>query len=129
MLDFSITLPDDLPPGLYVPTFAGFTETDGVRTAWDSGAPLRLPLVVNVGKASNALLPFALFYDDPSDGSRGILPDEAQGVLALSNRVRFNSPVYVLQPFDPTTHDPIPYPLEPYLPDVMNNRYGTSACR
>ncbi len=56
-----------------------------------------------------------------------MLPDEDQGSLALSNRVRFNSPIYVLPPFDTATRKPIPYPLEPYLLNEMANRYDETS--
>ncbi len=128
-LDFTLRLPLDLPPGLYIPVFTGYTQTaDGVRTAWDQGGTTlaRLPLVVNVGGVQDVRLLWTLFADSPSDGSRGILPTEDQSYAALSNRVRFNSPTYILPPFQTGTRDPIDYPLEPYLLDELPNRYKTS---
>ncbi len=56
VLDFSVTLPRDLPRGLYVPSFQGFTRIAGERTAW-TDTTTRLPLVVNVGGAHDAHLP------------------------------------------------------------------------
>jgi hypothetical protein len=102
-LDFEITLPEDLPSGLYVP----------VLTTAGSQLPARLPLVLNIGGIEDATLPMALLMNVPSDGSRGILPDDSPA--ALSNRVRFNSPTYVLPPGN--------YPIEPYLPSILPNRY------
>lgn len=99
---FETSLPDDLPDGLYVPTL--IVSGDSV--------PARLPLVLNVGGVENVLLPLALLIDHPSDGSRGILPQNADA--ALSNRVRFNSPTYILPPGT--------YPVEPYLPNLLANR-------
>ncbi len=126
-LDFAVIIPDDLPPGLYVPIFTGYTETvDGVRTAWDQD-PTRLPLVVNVGEVGSARLLWTLFADSPSDGSRGVLPDEDASYAALSNRVRFNSPTYILPPFQPGTRDSIDYPLEPYLLNELTNSYATGS--
>ncbi|MEO8397088.1 MAG: hypothetical protein ABI700_29105, partial [Chloroflexota bacterium] len=129
-LDFTVTLPSDLPAGLYVPYFTGYTQvTDGARVPWDqgSGLPARLPLVVNVGAVENVRLLWTLFADDPSDGSRGILPDEDQPYAMLSNRVRFDSPTYILPPFKPGTRDPNPYPLEPYLLDQLPNSYSNDS--
>ena len=37
--------------------------------------------------------------------------------------MRFNSPAYILPPFDAATGEPIPYSLEPYLLDELANRY------
>ncbi len=130
-LRFEITLPADLPPGIYVPILAGYSQIgDSDRFAWVNNGPFgrgdglsrvpqtRLPLVMTVGGVDTGRLLWALFYDFPSDGSRGILPDEEIGTAALSNRVRFNSPVYILPPGV--------YPIEPYLPAQLANAYDTS---
>lgn len=131
-LRFTSTLPLDLPAGLYVPTFTGraqigdappFDWTDSGLFGAGSGIsrlPLtRLPLVFNVGGITEARLLWALFHDAPSDGSRGVLPMEDTSIGALSNRVRFNSPTYILPPGE--------YPVEPYLLNVLPNRYDSSA--
>lgn len=134
-LRFVVTLPADLPPGVYVPLFDGFLTTqDGITQTWAESALFggarpgmtrtRLPVVWNIGAVETQRLPWALFYDDPSDGSRGILPvDVAEGDLpddgVLSNRVRFNSPTYILPPGS--------YPVEPYLLNVTPNSYTLSA--
>ena len=102
-VDFEVMLPDDLPHGLYVPVLSIAGEN----------LPTRLPLVLNVGTFDAATLPVALLMDHPSDGSRGLL--SVYSDLALSNRVRFNSQTYVLPPGS--------YPLEPYLPNLLPNRY------
>ena len=123
-LDFSLTIPDDLPPGLYVPYFTGYTQVlDGERVRWETAdaPPARVPLVVSVGGVTEARLLWTLFADDPSNGSRGILPAEDSAYAALSNRVRFNSPTYILPPFAPGTRDPITYSLEPYLLNQLAN--------
>jgi hypothetical protein len=129
---FTLELPPELPPGLYVPTFRGRTQVgDGDVFGWDDAgvlgqgagaAPLsltRLPLVLNVGEVSSARLLWMLFHDDSAGGSRGMLPEEDRERAALSNRVRFNSPTYVLPPGD--------YPLEPYLLNQLPNRYDMTA--
>src|SRR5690606_26656367 len=95
--------PEDLPSGLYVP----------VMIASGIEMPSRLPLVLNVGGIEETPLPMALLMNLPSDGSRGILPEDSSA--ALSNRVRFNSPTYILPPGN--------YPIEPYLPNILPNRY------
>ncbi len=127
-LDFSVMIPADLPSGLYVPLFKGYTQpAKANRVAWDSGLPARLPLILNIGAVHNVRLLWTLFADDPSSGSRGILPDEDRSYAALSNRVRFDSPTYILQPFKPGTTEPIGYPLEPYLLDELSNSYTDSS--
>lgn len=128
-LDFSLTLPSDLAPGLYVPVFSGFTSNSGgARAAWIEGGVFgqggdaypdevftRLPLVMNAGGVQNARLLWTLFMDDPSDGSRGVLADEDRAYAALSNRTRYNSRTYILPPGT--------YSLEPSLLNQMSNLY------
>nr|MCU0479912.1 hypothetical protein [Anaerolineae bacterium] len=129
-LRFNTTLPTDLPNGVYIPMFTGYAQLgDDTPQRWEAsgifgtGAGIsqkpinRLPVVMNIGAVSNIQLPFTLFYDNPSDGSRGILPNEAE--VALSNRVRFDSPTYILPPAS--------YPLEPYLLNQLPNSYTTNA--
>jgi len=128
---FELTLPDRLPPGYYVPTFSGSAQIgDGEVFSWTDegvfGAGLtvsrvelsRLPLVLRVGTVEAPRLLWTLFYDHPSDGSRGILADEDRQRAALSNRVHFNAPTYVLPPGA--------YPLEPYLLNFLPNMDDTS---
>lgn len=128
-LDYALTLPADLTPGLYVPVFRGFAQSpDGTRVSWNANGVFgtgegvfpddsltRLPLVVNVGAVSSAHLLWTLFMDDPSDGSRGVLADEDRNHAALSNRTRFNSRTYILPPGT--------YSLEPSLLNQMANLY------
>jgi hypothetical protein len=136
-LSFALTIPDDMPPGLYVPVIQGLGQVgDGEMFRWqDNGvlgsgpgigrlAMTRLPLVLNVGETSGGRLLWALFYDQPSDGSRGILSVEDRENAALSNRVRFNSPTYILPAG--TADAPATYPIEPYLLNQMPNAYDTT---
>ncbi|NDJ63013.1 MAG: hypothetical protein GYB67_17975 [Chloroflexi bacterium] len=138
-LDFAPDLPEDLPPGLYVPILEGFVQfPDGRRVSWAesdlfgagpgiSRVPLtRLPLVLNVGEVEPVRLLWTLFWDHPSDGSRGVLSDTDQAVASLSNRVQFTHPTHILPPLDAETGTPITYPLEPYLINVMPNAYDSS---
>ena len=115
----------DLQPSLYVPTFTGMGQVgDGDIFLWTDTeffgigeTPLlpftRLPIVLNVGQVEQMILPWTLFYNNPSDGSRGALPDEITGRAALSNRVRFDSPTYILPPGE--------YSIEPYLLNQLPN--------
>lgn len=128
-LRFTVQLPEDFPTGLYVPVFEGRAQIgDGEVFRWDENGVFgtgereatdsltRLPLVMNVGGVQDAPILMTLFYDDPSDGSRGVLAEESE--VALSNGVHFNSPVYTLSPGE--------YPIEPYLLNQLSNNYETT---
>ncbi|NWF70901.1 MAG: hypothetical protein HXY40_17590 [Chloroflexi bacterium] len=131
-LDFAVTLPEDLAPGVYVPALQGFAQLgNDPRFRWEDNGLFgvgrgvsptqlhRLPLALNIDRVDEGRFLWALFYDDPSDGSRGLLPEDDAGVGALANRVRYNSPTYILPPGS--------YPIEPYLLNLMPNSYDTSA--
>ncbi len=133
-LDFAFIIPDDLPPGMYVPFFRGFGQVaDGDLFRWEENSPLgsgtivpnetptRLPLVLNLGDVNTGRLVWTLFQDTPSDGSRGVLSVEDQTRYGLSNRVHFDSPTYILPPT--RNGEPIAYPIEPYLLSQMPNAY------
>lgn len=142
-LDFRLQVPRDLPPGLYVPVFEGLARVaDGEPIPWQASGLLgsgqralsrvqstRLPLVLNSGGSAGGRLVWALFHDAPgSGGSRGLLAAEDAGRAALSNRVRFNSATYILPPFTgPDGGEAIPYPLEPYLLNMLPNSLDSSA--
>jgi hypothetical protein len=130
-LEFDNRLPGSLLPGLYVPVLRPLVRADdALPEAWSASAlygsaqgsssgQIRLPLVINVGEVGTVQLPAALLMDAPSDGGRGVLPVDAES-YALSNRVRFNPPSYVLPLRDAE------YSLEPYLPQILNNAYDRS---
>jgi hypothetical protein len=106
----------DLDAGLYVPTLH-LTLID-VTGSTTEASHTRLPLVVRAGLSDEtAVLPMALLWDTPSDGSRGVLPNDSP--YALANRVRFDSADYVLPPGS--------YPLEPYVLNLLPNRYRAFA--
>jgi hypothetical protein len=132
-MDFNITLPEDLPPGVYVPYFQGYAQVNNSpRFRWEDEGLFgtggrgisrvqlhRLPIALSIDRVDEGRFLFALFYDHPSDGSRGLLPIEDQEVGAIYNDVRFNSPTYILSPGN--------YPIEPYLLNMMPNAYDTTA--
>jgi hypothetical protein len=136
-LDFDLTLPEELPAGTYGLVFEGWGQIgDGERFRWrDNGllgnggglsrvAINRLPVVLNVGTVTDHHLIWSLFVDDPSEGSRGILAAQDAANAALSNRVRFNSPTYIL-PLA-AGQQPRTYPLEPYMLAQLPNAYDTT---
>ncbi len=137
-LDFALTIPADLPTGLYVPIFTGSVEQQGKSALWtDNGLlgqgtaisrlPLtRLPVLLNLGAAGEDRLLMTLFEDNPSAGSRGVLAQEDQPFAALSARVRYPSPTYIL-PAHTATGAAAQYPLEPYLPALLPNAADTTA--
>lgn len=136
---FDARLPVDLPRGLYVPLLRLYVSTpDGVTAQWDApnvfgrgalaagSTYTRLPIVLNVGDIRNARLLWTLLADIPSDGSRGLLAQEdAAAGYGLSNRVRWNSPTYIL-PRLSAGRAVTQLPLEPYLPNILPNRYDVS---
>lgn len=142
-LDFRLRVPADLPPGLYVPVFEGWARiANGELIPWHTSGLLgsdgrtlsrlqstRLPLVLNSGGSAGGRLLWTLFHDAPgSAGSRGLLAAEDAERFALSNRVRFNSPTYILPPrAGPDSAEAIAYPLEPYLPNMLPNSADSSA--
>ncbi len=134
-LDFRVTVPADLPDGLYVPVFEGFGQVvDGVRFRWDENGPLgtglratvtpavRLPVVLKVGAVESGHLLFTLFQDVSRNGSRGVVSEADQARFALANRVRFDSPTAILPPA--RNGKATAYPLEPYLLNQMPNAYS-----
>ncbi|MFN8374150.1 MAG: hypothetical protein U0694_14895 [Anaerolineae bacterium] len=131
-MDFNVTLPDDLPPGVYVPYFQGYAQVDDDEPfRWEDNGLFgvgrgisriqlhRLPIALSIDRVDEGRFLFALFYDNPSDGSRGLLPDEDLSVGAIYNTVRYNSATYILPPGE--------YPIEPYLLNMMPNAYDTTA--
>jgi hypothetical protein len=80
--------------------------------------------MLNIGEITQNHLFLTLFYDHPSDGSRGLLSLEDQNMVTLSNRVRFDSPTYILSPR--VGGSPVTYPIEPYLLNLMPNAYDTA---
>ncbi len=137
-LDFALAIPADLPPGLYVPIFTGSVEQGGKTTLWtDNGLlgqgagisrlPLtRLPVLLNLGAAGEDRLLMTLFEDSPSAGSRGVLAQEDQPYAALSGRVRYPAPTYIL-PAHRADGAVAQYPLEPYLPLLLPGAADTTA--
>lgn len=137
-LDFSLTLPSDLPEGLYVPLLQGFGQVgDGNVFAWEDDSPFgvgaastdkqltRLPITVNVGGIASGHLLWTLFQDESSQGSRGLVAEEDQARYGLWNTVRYNSPSIIL-PLN-RNGSPISYPMEPYLLNQLPNAYDSSA--
>ncbi|MFN8527826.1 MAG: hypothetical protein U0670_04365 [Anaerolineae bacterium] len=98
-----------------------FGQGDGVSRQ----SITRLPFVLNLGNVNYMRLPVALFYDSPSDGSRGVISSTVSSLYGISNRVKFNAPTYILPPFRDGTTNPLTYSLEPYVMNVLANAYDS----
>ncbi len=133
-LRWQISLDEPVRAGVYTFEIEGFAGVTGVESGWAESGVLgrgdqvglgrvRLPVVIRLGEGGDLRLPWTLFQDTPSQGSRGIAAEEDAGTFGLSNRVAFNASSYVLPRIDPATGQPIPYPLEPYLPTMLSNSY------
>ena len=142
-LDFTIQLPDDLPPGVYrpvlqlnakgVPLASGWKATS-VRSSAVYYNEVALPpiAVVSPGasttgsfQSSSPELLWYLLMNDPSLGIRGTGPrSQVDSYQAASFIVAQGAP-YVIPAVDPQTNRPISYRLEPFLP--MNGFSDRSA--
>ncbi len=115
-LRFDITVPDDLPPGHYVPAFRGYIQRKDAPQPFDDGPVLtRTPLVLTTPEVERTRLLWTLFHDDPADGVRGLIAEEDAVARSLNGRVKFQPTRYVLPPGT--------YPVEPYLLNLMPNQY------
>ncbi len=123
-LQFRLPIPDDLPYGLYLPTFAGAVRvSDGDWETWDNSlvlstqvsddqiAETRLPPVLRIGDIETPQLPTGYWLNQPNQGVRGI------GKLA-SNQIGWQryTDFYQLLPGN--------YPVTPFVFGMMSNRYG-----
>ncbi|MDX2140851.1 MAG: hypothetical protein SF123_22395 [Chloroflexota bacterium] len=135
IMRFEQRLPTTLLPGLYVPVLRGFVRVgDDTPQPWETSAlfgtgdglgratQTRLPLVINVGEVESVELPWALLVEAPSNGTRGLLPADT-AAYALSNRVIFNAPTYILPPNSADGETPLTYSLEPHLLMQLPNAY------
>ncbi len=138
-LQWRLRVDERLPDGLYTPTLSGFATVPGLYGRWhepgilggvDSGSAsgiqqTRLPLVLQIGQqAAENRLVWALFADHPAgSGARGLLPEEDAGRVALNTHTALPGGVYVLPATRSDSGEPIPYPLEPYLPAMLSNSY------
>ncbi|GAB4571717.1 MAG: hypothetical protein Kow0077_09160 [Anaerolineae bacterium] len=134
-LQWRVALDEALPAGLYTPAMAGYAILPGIISGWEEAGVLggaeqeagiphtRLPLVLQIGEQSEShRLLWTLFQDQPaSSGARGIVAEEDAGLMAVSGHVAHSGGVYVLPGRDPQSGEPIPYPLEPYLPAMLSN--------
>src|SRR5690606_39745167 len=102
---FDLTLPEELPDGVYGLVFEGFGQiADGERFGWQMNGPFgegpgtsrlhltRLPVLLTVGEVESGHLVWSLFSDQPSDGSRGVPAPEVQTQAAPTDCGTFHRP-------------------------------------
>jgi hypothetical protein len=135
--EFNYRLSERAAPGLYVPILQGFVRTGASQPEpWETTglfgqgapratAPVRLPLVLNIGGLTDVPLPWVLLMNTPSDGSRGLLSLADQTRYTLSNRVRYNAPTYILPPN--AGAEAAAYSLEPSLLMQLPNTYNLTS--
>ncbi len=139
-MDFTLPLPASLPPATYVAVFEGFARVnDSQRVRWTDpllfgegdevvshtllATPFPFPLHIGQQAPQATRQIWTLFYDAPSDGSRGILAEQDQAWVGLSNHTRYDSPTYILPPRAAPNDPLLAYSLEPYILNMMANRY------
>ena len=74
--------------------------------------------LITVGSPVTPKLSPMILVDSPSQGSRGVIPNEDLGLYDFSARVAFQSQEYLVQPRELGTGRPISYRLEPFFPFV-----------
>ncbi len=124
----TLLLPEDLPPGYYVPCVIFYTEASpqpSLQVARTIDGAVRRPLdssvygpVARVGAPSPPRLALTLLNDDLHNGTRGVGAREDRGKLVLSTRMRFQSNFIVIPRVSPATGEPLRYRLEPFAPTV-----------
>ena len=139
-MDFTLPLPEQLPPATYIAVFEGFArlnnsplvrwtdpllfgEGDAVPSQVTLATPFPFPLHIGQPAPQPMRQIWTLFHDVSSDGSRGILAQQDQAWVGLSNHTRYDSPTYILPPRTAPNEPLIAYSLEPYILTMMGNRY------
>ncbi len=128
-IHFALTLPTDLPAGIYLPEV--IVSVEGLPTDSSDlriGPSTRrnyntayLP-AIKVGNPALPRLPVMLMADVLSNGTRGARAEEDRGSFALSSRLRMNDSLEVRR-LD-ASGAPISYRLEPFVPTVSLADWG-----
>ena len=74
--------------------------------------------LITLGSPAAPKLSPMILVDSPSQGSRGVVPNEEIGRFDFSARIAFRSQEYVIEPRDIGTGRPISYRLEPFFPFI-----------
>ena len=143
-MDFNLDLPEQLPPATYIAVFEGFARlNDSEAVRWTDpllfgegeevvsdvilATPLPIPFRIGEQPTQPIRQIWTLFYDAPSDGSRGIVSQQDQAWVGLSNHTRYDAPTYILPPRSAPNEPLSAYSLEPYILSMMGNRYDVTA--
>ena len=71
---------------------------------------------LRIGVAAEPRVPWMLLANTLSNGSRGAVAREDQGIFELGTKATFNADKFIIPKDDPQTGEPLPYRLEPFLP-------------
>ena len=133
-VDLSVTVPADLPAGLYRPRvfflFVNVPEQPSAtplnlvfgRSGRGNGQTVLLP-TVEVGSPQQPRLFMTLLSDTLSNGSRGTRALEDKQKFEISNRILTQSETFVVPRTD-ASGSPINYLLEPFAPTIGLSNEG-----
>jgi hypothetical protein len=118
-LQYTITIPDDLPDGIYRPESLLFSDVSLAQdvpstVVWyhNTEVVLGLPSLV-VGSAGTPRIPWTLLADYPVNGHRGLRAFDDVGHFQMPTRVLIPPHRVVIPRVDDRTGEPLVYRLEP----------------
>jgi hypothetical protein len=135
-VDLTLTLPNDLSHGHYIPCIIFYT--DELTEPSPSLVPKidganRRPLlssvygpVVRVGNPSAPRLAWTLLADDLHNGARGVAAIEDRGRFAMSARMRLPTDFAIVPRLSARTGQPLGYRLEPFAPSISVGDQGVT---
>jgi len=117
-LYLTVTLPTDLPEGIYRVTLAVLADIPADENTpsfpvWHHDHESASLPPIQVGDSAPPHIPWYLLLNEPVDGNRGIQAVEDEGRFALPTRVRTAPPLTIIPRIDARTGETIPYRLEP----------------
>ena len=137
-VDLTLSLPPDLPDGYYRPVlrfdfpdmpqedFPSNAIQESLEPTQDSTQEARLP-IIRVGSPALPRLPWVLFLDTPSNGSRGVVAVEDATRFGTAQRILTSSETFVVPRLDAASGQPLTYRLEPFAPTVAVSNDGRTA--
>ena len=126
-INLTLTLPPDMPAGYYRPFLQFYFLGDMPpehppsrpvsRLIDESPDQLVLP-IIKVGNPVPPRLDWALLFDTPSNGSRGVLAIEDADRFGVAQRILTTSETFVISRLDAASGQPLTYRLEPFVPTM-----------
>ena len=125
-VDLTLPMPPDLPAGYYRP-FLTFEFPDmplenppshPVSRLIDEDPRLLILPIIKVGNPAPPRLYWALLFDTPSNGSRGVLAEEDADRFGVAQRILTSSETFVIPRINAASGRPLAYRLEPFVPTV-----------